>query len=308
MMDREQATTSLMSSSVDERLEAARFFTNAAEPTDATMLMLALSKENARWVKRALERAIERLQVGPPKKEISEASTEEYVMDTNSDRLLKDLRAQAVDEVSRTILHEFSPLIGSLRLVAAMEFDAYETSKTKHCVERLSGLLDAVGKLKKAAATPSFNEFDLSELITECIESLNISHENIVLRVAGIKPYMVQADRDSLGLAIDNGIRNAVEAVREFSRLNPAEILINWGPAGAENWLVILDCGPGFSGNPEEALKLGASNKDGHFGYGLATAQLSMRSMEGDVYVSNKAEGGARFELRWYRDYANIIR
>ncbi len=272
------------------------------------MLARALSKENARWVKRALERAIDRIQVGPPKKEASKTAVEESVMDTDSERLLKDLRAQAVDEVSRTILHEFSPLIGSLRLVAAMEFDAYETSRTKHCVERLNGLLDAVGKLKKAAATPSYSEFDLSELITECIAVLNIADENIIVRVAGIKPYMVQADRDSLGLAIDNGIRNAVEAVMEFSTLNPAEILINWGPAGSEHWLAILDCGPGFPDNPEEALKLGVSNKDEHFGYGLATAQLSMRSMEGDVFVSNKAEGGARFELRWYRDYANTIR
>jgi signal transduction histidine kinase len=308
VIDREQAASSLLSDSVDERLEAARFFSKSAETTDAPMLVRALSKENARWVKRALERAIDRIQIGSPEKEARKAALEEPVMDTDSDRLLRDLRAQAVDEVSRTILHEFSPLIGSLRLVAAMEFDAYETSRTKHCVERLNGLLDAVGKLKKAAATPSYSEFDLSELITECIAALNITDKNIILRVAGIKPYIVQADRDSLGLAFDNGIRNAIEAIREFSRLNPAEILVNWGPAGSEHWLAILDCGPGFSGNPEEALKLGVSNKDEHFGYGLATAQLSMRSMEGDVFVSNAAEGGARFELRWYRDYANTIR
>lgn len=306
MMSREQAITALSSDSVDLRLEAARLFSRAAEVSDAPMLTRALAKENARWVKRALERAVARVQVGPIQQEVT--LVDETVNENDSERLIRDLRAQAVDEVSRTILHEFSPLIGSLRLVAEVEIHEYANSRTKHCVERLNGLLEAVGNLKKAAATPSYSEFDLSELVTECIAVLNISSEEIVLRVAGIRPYMVQADRYSLGLAIDNGIRNAVEAVREFSTLEPAEILINWGPAGSENWLAILDCGSGFSGNPEEAFKLGVSNKDEHFGFGLATAQLSMRSMEGDVFISNKAEGGARFELRWYKDYANTVR
>ncbi|WP_312450017.1 sensor histidine kinase [Stutzerimonas nitrititolerans] len=306
MITREQAIAYLSSDSVDQRLEAARYFSSAAEVTDASLLTRALVKENARWVKRALERAIDRIQVGPPRQDV--VLTDVPVIENDSERLVKDLRAQAVDEVSRTILHEFAPLIGSLRLVAGVEVNAYEASRTKHCIERLNGLLEAVGNLKKAASTPSYSEFDLSELVAECVAVLNIASEDIVLRIAGIKPYMVQADRDSLGLAIDNGIRNAVEAVKEFSTLAPAEILINWGPAGSENWLAILDCGAGFSGNPEEAFKLGVSNKDEHFGYGLTTAQLSMRSMEGDVFISNKAEGGARFELRWYRDYANIIR
>ncbi len=305
-MTREEAIASLSSDSVDQRLEAARYFSNAAEVTDASLLSRAIAKESARWVKRALERAIDRIQVGPPKQGV--APIDVPVIENDSERIVKDLRAQAVDEVSRTILHEFAPLIGSLRLVAEVEIDSYETSRTKHCVERLNGLLEAVGNLKKAASTPSYSEFDLSELVAECVAVLNISSEEIVLRIAGIKPYMVQADRDSLGLAIDNGIRNAVEAVREFSKLDPAEILINWGPAGSENWLAILDCGAGFSGNPDEAFKLGVSNKGEHFGYGLTIAQLSMRSMEGDVFVSNKAEGGARFELRWYRDYADTIR
>ncbi|ERY65141.1 hypothetical protein Q055_04432 [Pseudomonas aeruginosa BL01] len=305
-MTREEAIASLSSDSVDQRLEAARYFSNAAEVTDASLLSRAIAKESARWVKRALERAIDRIQVGPPKQGV--APIDMPVIENDSERIVKDLRAQAVDEVSRTILHEFAPLIGSLRLVAEVEIDSYETSRTKHCVERLNGLLEAVGNLKKAASTPSYSEFDLSELVAECVAVLNISSEEIVLRIAGIKPYMVQADRDSLGLAIDNGIRNAVEAVREFSKLDPAEILINWGPAGSENWLAILDCGAGFSGNPDEAFKLGVSNKGEHFGYGLTIAQLSMRSMEGDVFVSNKAEGGARFELRWYRDYADTIR
>ena len=305
-MTREQACISIFSDSVDERLDAARFFSKAAEVTDRPLISRALVKENARWVKRALERAIDRIKVGPPKQDIRPIA--EPVIENDSNRLVKDLRAQAVDEVSRTILHEFSPLIGSLRLVAEMEVIEYDASRTKHCVERLNGLLEAVGNLKKAASTPSYSEFDLSELVAECVAVLNVSSEEMMIRIAGIKPYMVQADRDSLGLAIDNGIRNAVEAVREFSRINPAEILINWGPAGSENWLAILDCGAGFVGNLEEAFKLGVSNKDDHFGFGLATAQLSMRSMEGDVLVSNKAEGGARFELRWYRDYAYIVR
>ena len=305
-MTKEEASVLIFSDSADKRLEAARFFSRMSDINDAALLSKAVAKENVRWVKRALERAIDRIQAGPKKQNVE--SEDLIHVEDDSNQLLKDLRAQAIDEVSKTILHEFSPLIGTLRLVTEKEIESYEISRTKHCVERLNGLLEAVKKLKKAAATPSYSDFDLSELVAECIAVLDISSDEIVIRIAGIRPYIVHADRGSLGLAIDNGIRNAIEAVRDFSTLSPAEILINWGPAGKENWLAILDCGAGFVGNPEDSLKLGASNKKEHFGYGLTTAQLSMRSMEGEVIISNKAEGGARFELRWYRDYANFIR
>jgi len=305
VIKREEALAALQCDSVEKRLEAARYFSRSAEVGDEPLLSRAHARESARWVKRALERAIDRIKVGPRP---NPTAVVEALTEIDSDQLMRDVRAQAVDEVSRTILHEFAPLIGSLRLVAGTEVSNYGSSRTRHCIERLNGLLEAVGNLKKAASTPSYSEFDLSELVAECVAVLNLSNSEVVVRVAGIKPYVVQADRDSLGLAIDNGIRNAVEAVQEYSSLKPAEILINWGPAGAENWLAILDCGAGFVGNLEDAFKLGVSNKDEHFGYGLTTAQLSMRSMEGEVTIANNSGGGAKFELRWYRDYASIVR
>jgi len=314
MMIRQEAVNNLRSESKDVRLNAARFFAQHAQPAEITFLTSSLLSETVPWIKRALERAIDRANhvasgapVQPDQSSNSEPSAE----------LVRDLRAEAVEEVAGTILHEFSPIIGSIKLSAEREFNNYSGSNTERSIEQLSSLLKAVRTLKQAAATPNYTTFDLAFLINEVVamqselvnQLLKKQGENspINFRMAGAQPFMVEADRGQLHIALTNGLRNAIEAVAEWTRVQPPEIVVNWGRAGVENWLAILDTGKGFTGNPENALRLGNSNKRDHIGYGLATAQFAMRSIEGDVCVSNNPQGGAQFELRWYKDHANFI-
>ena len=81
-------------------------------------------------------------------------------------------------------------------------------------------------------------------------------------------------------------------------------MLLTWGRAGDEVFFAIIDSGSGFNGNPNNALKIGVTNKDKnvHTGYGLATASSAMKAMEGELLLSNSLDGGARFELRWYKE------
>lgn len=315
MMNRQEAIDNLSSESRDVRLNAARFFALNAQPAEISFLTTSLAGETVPWIKRALERALDRAKhvaSGVPIQTVQSPNVEP------SAQLVRDLRAEAVEEVAGTILHEFSPIIGSIKLSAEREFNDYRGSNTERLIEQLSSLLKAVRTLKQAAATPNYITFDLACLIDEVVEmqaelinQVMKKHEGespINFRTAGARPFLVEADRGQLHIALTNGLRNAIEAVAEWTRVQPPEIVINWGRAGVENWLVILDTGKGFTGNPENALKLGNSNKRDHIGYGLATAQFAMRSIEGDVFVSNNPQGGAQFELRWYKDYANFIR
>lgn len=300
-MDRNEAIAALESASQDVRLQAARYFFNHATASDKDLLNRFLLRESVPWIKRAIETALRRVEHTVEQKKAIEEPLNERV----SEQALQSIRADAVDEVTRTIIHEFGPLVGSLKLSAAREVNEYEKSRTKHIVEQFGALISAIRNLKDAASSPAYKNFDLSLLVSECVAVLAGHPLHSAIRIAGVRPYMIDADRDLLSLAINNGIRNAIEAVASFSQTDPAEILINWGPGGAESWLAIIDSGPGFTGKTEDAMKLGNSNKQDHFGYGLSISQLAIRSMEGELYISNKREGGARFELRWYRNNEN---
>ena len=309
MMDRAEAERALASTAAEVRLAGARFFSRGAAPADIPFLKKCLAVEPVPWIRRALDRAVDRASKGTTESLDAAASapTESEHQDT-SERLVRDLRAEAVEEVAGTILHEFAPIIGALRLRAREEIAGYESSQTRKLLDQLLALIEAVRNLKRAAAVPHYAEFDLADLVDASIQLASDTTTNISIRIAGQRPFLVYADREAMQLALLNGLRNAIEAVSEGSVEQPPRIVINWGRGGVENWLVVLDSGAGFVGDPAAALKLGATNKRDHIGYGLATAQYAMRSMEGDVLLSNNPDGGARFELRWDEDDARTVR
>lgn len=304
MTERDIAEKNLKSIELEDRLKGARYFALHAKPTDVELLNKCLRKENVAWIKRALERALNKTKIL-----VTTATRSENLDESEpSDEVLRDIKAEAVEEVAGTILHEVSTVIGLIALSASEEIPDYENSATFKNLKQLSQLLEAIRNLKLAAGVPKFSKFDLSTVISESITSLQDRIGTINIELAGPKPFMVEAGQIEMQIAIVNGLRNAIEAVSEFSNTEPPKIIINWGRAGVENYLVILDTGSGFSGNPSDALQLGSTNKADHIGYGLATAQFVMRSLEGGVSVSNNLDGGARFELRWYKDHANTIR
>jgi K+-sensing histidine kinase KdpD len=308
-MDLNEAAISILSKNPDVRLRAARFFAANPHSVSASFLRAALQRETVSWTKKALIKAVEAVEVSV----VNQNSDVGAEQSEPSERMVRSIMARAVEDVTSTILHEFGAVIGELKLSASIEFSDFEGSDTNKMVKRLTDLLKAIRNLKRASAKPIYSEFDLPELISEIYAADRKDFADIAVRFAGPETFQIVADRGSLLLAIVNGLRNAREAVANGSRLTPAEIVVNWGKAGNENFLVILDSGPGFTGNPSDALRVGVSSKkseqnlggEQHMGYGLATALYAMRAMEGELLVSNSLEGGAIFELRWYRDYEN---
>ncbi|QIE30405.1 HAMP domain-containing sensor histidine kinase [Caballeronia sp. SBC2] len=306
MIERPEAESALASSSAEERLAGARFFSKHASPSDLPLLRGVHSKETVPWIKRALQRALDRATKISPDSTTSEAAEldiNDAKFEDSHGAVLQGMHAQAVEEVAGTILHEFAPMIGMLKLLAIEEIENYSQSKSKQILDLLSDLLQGVRNLKRAAAVPKYSNFDLHESLCTARNGLADLADGVEIHFAGQVPFPVVADRETMTLALINGLRNALEAVHD-NQSRKKEVTINWGRAGSETWLAMLDSGSGFAGDPSIALKLGHTNKAGHIGYGLATAQQTMRSMDGDVLLSNGPDGGAIFEIRWDGDNA----
>ncbi|MBB3973374.1 ATP-binding protein [Hansschlegelia beijingensis] len=302
-MTRDEATTALSSDATEVRLRGARFFSRVAEADDLPRIKAALKRETVPWIKRALLSAVARAEKVPGPQRIVEAPASDELDGLDAQKIF----AKAAEEVAESLIHELAPVVGLLRVVLPRELNgAYDTSKSRLYLDQLHGLMTAIRDLKRANAVPTYKDFLLGELIASIIEAAP-NPEGVAIQTAGPARLVVSADKEQLRLAISNGLRNALEAVRLYSIATPPRIVITWGSTQSDNYVVIKDTGPGFKGDPSAALKLGATSKSGHVGYGLALAQQAMLSMQGDIALKND-EDGAHFEIRWFRDNEDPVR
>lgn len=302
-MTREEAEQALNSGETEVRLRGARFFSRDAMADDAPRIKAALKRETVPWIRRALQSAMARTEQTPVAAPVAEGALTAELDGLDSQQIY----AKAAEEVTDSLIHELAPVVGLLRVVLPKELNgAYATSDARKYLDQLHSLMTAIRALKRANAVPTYKEFVLSELITATIEAVP-NPDGILIQTAGPARLTVTADKDQLMLAIGNGLRNALEAVKLFSKTNPARIVVTWGNTQSDNYLVIKDTGPGFQGDPASALKLGATSKNGHVGFGLHLAQQAMLAIQGDISVKND-EDGAHFEIRWFRDNENPIR
>jgi sensor histidine kinase regulating citrate/malate metabolism len=301
-MDHNEAFELLKSKTLSERLAAARYFSKNATTADIDTLTEAKNNEKSAWVLSSLESAISfamnRL-ILPEVKVKYVQKTAPRVPQVRT----KHLYAKALEEVSGTILHEFGNVISSIMLNGPLEFENYDTSETCKQINQLVLLTSAIKELKKVSTTPTFTEFNISQLIDDLLHTTREQCDRIDIRLAGEVPFMVRADYGQLLISVGNGLRNAIEAVTASSE-STSDIVINWGTSASNYYLVILDTGIGFKGDPADALKMGRSTKSDHIGFGLTTAQQAIESMDGSITVSN-IEHGASFEVRWVRENEN---
>lgn len=296
-MTRDEALLGLVSADMDERLKAARYFALHAIGGDRRKLRAALRRETVPWIKRALERSLTK--AGPP-----DSST--TLVGETPTQLLADFRAKAIDEVASTIVHELATIIGRLRLTVPDELPAYEQSRTKGLVDSLAILLNGIRNLKTSVGSPEYIECDVAAACRETCADFDEAGD--IFRFAGPSPCLVEIDPGLFRLALTNVVRNAVEAVSPAVEGGEQSVTLNWGWAGNEFWLAVLDTGPGFERDPDSMIKLGESTKPEHIGFGMAIAKQAMQAMEGDIYPSNAVEGGARVELRWFSSHEDTVR
>jgi signal transduction histidine kinase len=292
-MQPEEALVLLGSRDADDRLRAARALTRTARRQDANAIADALAREDDRWVRRFLARALSYSQDrrrGP-------RPTAGLVSD---DERTDELLGVATASVTALLLHEFSPLLGDIRRHAAREVTnpPYEKSRTKNAIERLDRLIDAIANLNKAASPSANEEFDLGALIVELAEAC-AERSGVRIEAAGPNPLLVHGDARLVEMAIDQGLRNAVEASKEAASEDP--VIATWASDDEQITVSVGDRGSGLPKGFDKALRAISTSKDKrrHHGLGLLTANRAARSLGGRVVVAPRLGGGVSFVLSW---------
>lgn len=283
----------LASESSAERLEAARYFALHAVETHEGSLREALAKESIPWIKGALRRALSRIS-----HDAGQFATSNVDQDDAPEGFTAQVFAEALETTTAQLVHEIEPILGTLRLSAELEVPNFEHSQTRKSVDRLDDFLAALSRLRQAASAPETDEFQLDELVQECISATN-TPDGLVIQKAGPQHCVVSGDRKLVQLCFQNGLRNAIDATLEKGgRFDEQPITVNWGVTERDTWVSIIDLGIGFQGSVSRAFQIGTSTKAGHLGMGLAIASQALASMGGTVVLVPN-ERGVRFELRW---------
>ncbi|WP_210405662.1 HAMP domain-containing histidine kinase [Paludisphaera borealis] len=285
----------LTSKSPHERLKAARFLGKQANMTDLTSLRQARRVETVSYVKTSLDATISRLsnlRTEQAREEVEEFDVPEEVR--------RQIRSEAVEWVTGLLLHEIASPMGLVKRSASREVQNYETSKTKHHLENVVKIFEAIEQLKSATSVPRPEQFDLAELLSDIIAAESVNHKAPV-SLQGQRPMLITTDRTLVRLAICNGLRNALESVKQLGSDEPHPIIINWGHTDVDYWVSILDKGHGIIGPTESAFEMGKTTKQGHSGFGLTIARQAIETLSGSVTLQPAAEGGARYEARWER-------
>lgn len=297
-MNRQQALDLLTSQSPHERFKAAHALSKLAIHDDLRILKQAKHSETDLYVIKRLEVAISGVEqfIEQVEPNANQDNNEAY-----DGKLFEHAKAQAIEWISGLLLHEVGAKLGLASYEASNEIPDYENSKTKNHIDNLLNIFDAIESLRKATNTSKAEEFDLAELIDTVIKIENTS-KSVEFMVVGMRPLIINGNKNLIHLALCNGIRNAMEAILSLkgpllSNISP--IVVTWGETGSDYWIAVLDDGIGISSAINQLFDIGKSTKKGHTGFGLAIAKQALETLGGYVTLEPQKERGVKYEMRW---------
>jgi signal transduction histidine kinase len=289
------ASSSAFDGDEHERLVAARELRLHPRKDALADLKAALARERVRWVQTALKEAVEQCEalgessggvIRAPREPDETADSRQAYADGRRDGL-------------RQALHEMSPLVGLARAAAEGELEA--GSEVGRQLNRMRAVTGALRQLVTASEVPHFRDFDLADALTTLANSPAVPCPDGVVGTRGPSPFPLSGDQDLLELAVQPLLANAIEAVMSVED-PPANrsVMVAWGSDHDRYWIAVIDEGPGPP-KGGDLFAAGASDKDGHFGFGLATVRTAITSLEGTVELEQNGRGGATAILRWPR-------
>ena len=288
----------LTSESAVDRQRGARALIGRVALDDIARVREIRAREVDSFVQQALDKVI--LIYGEPSASFGDS---DGWMQLHPTQLTDDIRAEAIQYVTKVMLHEMRPLVGDVfRATREVMGDEFRGSQPHEAVRRIQDFLTAMSRLNEAAAPPAIIQFDLVGLLSAEIGAMNTGGIEILLSRSD--SLVVLGDPSLLRLAVQNCLRNAIEASDGTMRA----IVVNCGANQFDNWVSILDEGIGLPDAGDQVLEPGNSTKtrDEHFGMGLPIAQRAMQSFGGSVELARREHRGTACQLRWAVDMESL--
>ena len=211
------------------------------------------------------------------------------------------------------IFHQMRTPLTSMRLSCSMlseEDLPYEerirfVRGIKKQLERMQWLVETLLKMSKIeAGTVTFKRerLDAKELVQKACEPLLIPLElrDIKLQIT-TNDAGLTGDMDWLAEAVGNIVKNCMEHTPEGGRIS-----INAEENAIYTVLTIEDTGKGFDKNDIahifERFYKGKNSGSESVGIGLALCRTIITGLDGTIKAENGKNGGARFEIRFYKN------
>lgn len=207
---------------------------------------------------------------------------------------VRDLKSLAdLGEMSAGIAHEFrnslATILGYLRLAQKQATPDDARAKIQRAEEEAATLGSAIESLLNLARPMSVDASpaDLRDIVDDVVAKLETYAQGIAVTVSG--NAAVSADRALLGRAVENVVRNAVDAVREQGGDGHIDIVIAPDPPSIR----ITDSGVGIDPEAASRLFLPFNSRKAHgLGIGLPLARKIVLLHGGTIRLA-PAESGA---------------
>ncbi|PKL06721.1 MAG: hypothetical protein CVV53_02865 [Spirochaetae bacterium HGW-Spirochaetae-9] len=240
-----------------------------------------------------------------------------FVFRHNEDLLKRETEMRELvqlGEAARTLVHEIKNPLGIMRIqTARIRRATPQLAESADIIEgeimRLSGLADRIREFLKPGQARR-DPVDLqSFLVSYCnrYKDLGDSGIELVLDFAVSGSAIVSADAEKLGIALDNLIRNAIEAVEILPAGERQIALRLFRREGS--WIIsVIDSGRGI---PAEILKRifdpFFTTKEKGSGIGLSLAKRLVESFGGSLAYEGTDGGGAVFSIGLKEEKARTV-
>ena len=197
-------------------------------------------------------------------------------------------------EIAAGIAHEFrnslSTILGYLKLLLRSDLSPEAAQRVRAAESEATQLTAAVERLLMFArpVTLQVEPVGLRELADDVVERLRGTVGHVQIKVSG--DATIHGDRALVARAVDNVVRNALDAVAERGDAARIEIEVADQPPS----ITVRDNGVGFDEADAARLLLPfVSNKPGGFGLGLSLARKVAVLHGGDITLNGTPGRGA---------------
>jgi two-component system nitrogen regulation sensor histidine kinase NtrY len=215
---------------------------------------------------------------------------------------LRQEERQAWQRLIRVLGHEINnsltpikSIAGSLRQMVHAGASSEEFARPLEVIEqRAESLNHFLSAYRRLAQLPPPQRAPFS--LTVFLEQLAPLETRLPVQIDAGPDIVINADKDQLGQAIINLLRNAAEAALE-NRNRPPMLALSWALERSDVILRIRDSGLGVA-NPSNLFVPFYTTKQSGTGIGLALVKTIVEAHQGSISLADHPNGGAQAEIR----------